>query len=97
DPTSPAVASQSGDHVLVDGVLFTAAGKRIPLPDGFVAGGFLGDTPYGASTDGDTALFTDGRTRTVPAPAIVPIAITANRGLVALTDGHVSMYPTRTT
>jgi hypothetical protein len=97
DPTGAAAASQSGDHVLVDGVLFTAAGKRVPLPDGFVAGEFLGDTPYGASTDGKTALFTGGRTRTVPAPAIVPVAITANRGLVALTDGHVSMYPTRTT
>lgn len=97
DPTAAAAASQSGDHVLVDGVLFTAAGKRIPLPDGFVAGQFLGDTPYGASTDGKTALFIGGRTRTVPAPAIVPIAITANRGLVALTGGHVSMYPTSTT
>lgn len=96
DPTAGAATSQSGDHVLVDGVLFTAAGKRVPLPDGFVAGEFLGDTPYGATTDGKTALLTGGRTRTVPTPAIVPVAITANRGLVALTDGHVSMYPTRT-
>lgn len=96
DPTAGAATSQSGTRVLVDGVLFTAAGKRIPLPDGFLPGTFIGDTPYGATTDGETALVTGGRTRTVPAPAIVPVAITANRGLVALTDGHVSMYPSRT-
>jgi hypothetical protein len=95
DTTSdePITASQDGKTLLVQGTTFTAAGKTVAMPKGFVADGFVGNHLYGADQDGKTAYVDGSTVRTGPAPTVVPVAETAAGGLVAVTNGRISTYP----
>lgn len=89
----PIATSQDGKTLLVQGATFTSSGKRVDVPKGFVADGFVGNHLYGADQDGKTA-YVDGDTiRTGPAPTIVPTAETAAGALIAVTNGRISTYP----
>jgi hypothetical protein len=88
----PVTASQDGKTLLVQGTAFTAAGKTVSLPKGFVADRFVGNHLYGADEDGATAYVDGDAVRTGPAPTVVPVAETGSGALIAVTDGRISTY-----
>lgn len=90
----PVTASQDGKTLLVQGTAFTAAGKTVATPKGFVADGFVGNHLYGADQDGTTAYVAGTAVRTGPAPTVVPVAENGSGDLIAVTDGRISTYAT---
>jgi hypothetical protein len=88
----PVTASQDGKTLLVQGTAFTAAGKTVAMPKGFVADGFVGNHLYGADQDGTTAYVAGDDARTGPAPTVVPVAETGSGDLIAVTNGRISTY-----
>jgi hypothetical protein len=90
----PVTASQDGKTLLVQGTAFTAAGKTVAMPKGFVADGFVGNHLYGADQDGTTAYVAGDDVRTGPAPTVIPVAETGSGDLIAVTNGRISTYAT---
>ncbi|MDF2915824.1 MAG: hypothetical protein K0S70_41 [Microbacterium sp.] len=90
----PVTASQDGKTLLVQGTAFTAAGKTVAMPKGFVADGFVGNHLYGADQDGTTAYVAGDDVRTGPAPTVVPVSETGSGDLIAVTNGRISTYAT---
>ncbi|MCE0459439.1 hypothetical protein [Curtobacterium flaccumfaciens] len=88
----PIAASQDGKTLLVQGTAFTASGKAVDMPKGFVADGFVGNHLYGADQDGTTAYVDGGTVRTGPAPTVVPVAENGSGDLIAVTNGRISTY-----
>lgn len=90
----PISASQDGKTLLVQGTVFTAAGKTVDVPKGFLADGFVGNHLYGADQDGKTAYVDGDTVRSGPAPTVVPVAENASGSLIAVTNGRISTYAT---
>ncbi len=85
--------SQDRSALLIEGTAFTASGRTVQLPKGFVADGFVGNHLYGANSAGKTAYLDGDTVRTGPAPTVVPIATTGGGDLITVTDGRMSAYP----
>jgi hypothetical protein len=85
--------SQDRSALLIEGTTFTASGRTVPLPKGFVADGFMGNHLYGADSAGKTAYLDGDTVRTGPAPTVVPVATTGGGDLITVTHGRISTYP----
>ncbi|MDT0234867.1 hypothetical protein [Curtobacterium sp. BRB10] len=85
--------SQDRSALLTEGTAFTASGRTVLLPEGFVADGFVGNHLYGANSAGKTAYLDGDTVRTGPAPTVAPIATTGAGDLITVANGRISAYP----